>query len=134
MGHPLRTGHRRSFFQHAVHLFKSKTLGLRNQEVGVEETEDAKRAPEEEDLGSEIDTATCSRGDVWCDNCDDLGGLLANDFISGGDGERGLSRTQFHSQLDAVDKATPRDRIGSGKTSPITTHAPGPHVVAKKKI
>ena len=44
------------------------------------------------------------------------------------------ARTQFHSQFEAVDSATPRDRIGRGKTSPITTQAPGPQVVAKKKI
>lgn len=41
---------------------------------------------------------------------------------------------QFHSQLDAVDRPTPRDRIGRGKISPITTQAPGPQVVAKKKM
>ena len=40
----------------------------------------------------------------------------------------------FHSQLEAVDRATPRERIGSGKISPMTIHAPGPHVVAKKKM
>jgi hypothetical protein len=42
--------------------------------------------------------------------------------------------TQFHSQLDAVESATPRDLIGNGKISPITTQAPGPQVVAKKKM
>jgi len=59
----------------------------------------------------------------------------------------------FHSQFEAVDRATPRERMGSGKTSPMTicsmlalarhenphqlvvlTHAPGPHVEAKKKM
>jgi len=40
----------------------------------------------------------------------------------------------FQSQLEAVERATPRDRIGIGKISPITIHAPGPHVEAKKKI
>jgi len=33
-----------------------------------------------------------------------------------------------------VDKPTPRDRIGIGKISPITTQAPGPQVEAKKKM
>ena len=42
--------------------------------------------------------------------------------------------TQFHSQFDAVDNPTPRDRIGSGKVSPITTQAQGPHVLAKKAM
>jgi len=41
---------------------------------------------------------------------------------------------QFQSQLLEVERATPRDRIGRGKTSPMTTQAPGPQVVAKKKM
>lgn len=40
----------------------------------------------------------------------------------------------FQSQLDAVDRATPRERIGSGKISPIKIQAPGPQVDAKKKM
>jgi len=40
----------------------------------------------------------------------------------------------FQSQLEEVERATPRDRIGSAKTSPITTQAPGPQVEAKKKM
>lgn len=42
--------------------------------------------------------------------------------------------TVFQSQLEAVDKATPRERIGSGNISPMTIHAPGPQVEAKKKM
>ena len=42
--------------------------------------------------------------------------------------------TQFHSQLEAVESPTPRDRMGRGKISPMTTQAPGPQVEAKKKI
>lgn len=42
--------------------------------------------------------------------------------------------TQFHSQFDAVDSPTPRDRIGSGNVSPMTTQAVGPHVEAKNAI
>ena len=40
----------------------------------------------------------------------------------------------FHNQLEAVERPTPRERIGSGKISPIKTQAPGPQVVAKKKM
>lgn len=40
----------------------------------------------------------------------------------------------FQSQFDAVDSATPRARIGKAKISPIIAHAPGPHVLAKKKM
>ena len=38
----------------------------------------------------------------------------------------------FHSQLLAVLSATPLDRMGSGKISPMTIPSPGPHVDAKK--
>jgi len=37
---------------------------------------------------------------------------------------------QFQNQLDEVERPTPRDLIGSGKISPITTHAQGPQVEA----
>lgn len=42
--------------------------------------------------------------------------------------------TVFQSQLEAVESATPRERMGRGKTSPMTIHAPGPQVEAKKKM
>jgi hypothetical protein len=31
---------------------------------------------------------------------------------------------QFQSQLEAVERETPRERIGRGKISPMRTHAP----------
>ena len=40
----------------------------------------------------------------------------------------------FHNQLDEVLRATPRDRTGKGKISPMTIQAPGPQVEAKKKM
>ena len=40
----------------------------------------------------------------------------------------------FQSQLDAVERATPRERMGRGKISPMRTQAPGPQVEAKKKM
>ena len=40
--------------QHAVNLFQGEALGLRNQEIGVDETAGAERAPDEEDLCAEI--------------------------------------------------------------------------------
>jgi hypothetical protein len=60
MWHPLGTRHRRSFFQHPVNLFQSETLGLWDEQVCIEETQYAERTPEEENLGSKIDTAACS--------------------------------------------------------------------------
>ena len=41
---------------------------------------------------------------------------------------------QFQSQLEAVESATPLDRMGIGKISPMTTQAAGPQVEAKKKM
>lgn len=58
--------------------------------------------------------------------------MLARHFYPGTSTASKL--TQFHNQLDAVDNPTPRDRIGRGKVSPMTTHAVGPHVEAKNAI
>jgi len=40
----------------------------------------------------------------------------------------------FQSQLEEVERATPRERMGRGKISPMTIQAPGPQVLAKKKM
>ncbi len=40
----------------------------------------------------------------------------------------------FQSQLEAVERPTPRERMGRGKISPMTIQAPGPQVEAKKKM
>jgi hypothetical protein len=42
--------------------------------------------------------------------------------------------TRFHAQFQAVDIATPFALIGSGKISPMTAHAAGPQVKAKKNM
>jgi hypothetical protein len=55
--HPLSTRHWSSLLQHSVDLLKSKTLGLWDQEIRVDEAESAERSPQEEDLWAEIDTA-----------------------------------------------------------------------------
>lgn len=41
---------------------------------------------------------------------------------------------QFQNQLDEVERPTPRERMGRGKTSPTTIQAHGPHVVANMKM
>ena len=127
--HPLRRCSWRSLLQHAVHLLEGETFGLRDEHVGIDEAEEAKRAPEEEHFGTEIGVAAAVTDEVGRDNSDDLGKIstMSQDFRQAGP-------TQFHSQLEEVDKATPRARIGSGKISPISTQAPGPQVVAKKKM
>ena len=50
-----------------------------------------------------------------------------------GERER-VQLTQFQNQLDDVEIPTPRERIGSGKISPMTTHAHGPQVAAKNEM
>ena len=44
----------RDFVHHSVDLFKSKTLGFGNEEVGVEDAAEAKGSPHEEDLGLQV--------------------------------------------------------------------------------
>jgi hypothetical protein len=41
---------------------------------------------------------------------------------------------QFHREFEAVESAIPQARTGSGKISPMTTEAPGPRLLAKKKM
>ncbi len=74
MWHPLSRRPGRRLFQHAVHLFQGKTLGLGDEHVGVDEAEEAEGAPEEEDLGAEIRVARAVADQVWRDNSDDLEG------------------------------------------------------------
>lgn len=38
-----------------------------------------------------------------------------------------IAMMQFQNQLEEVERPTPRERMGRGKTSPMTTHAHGPH-------
>ena len=70
VGDPLAGSPSRGLFQHAVHLFERQALGLRNEEVGVDEAADAEGAPDEEDLGAEV--AFVGSDHVWGDDCDDL--------------------------------------------------------------
>ena len=131
MRHPFGRVAGRSLLEHAVDLFEREALGLGDEEVGVDEAADAEGAPDEEDFGAQV--AFVCVDHVGGDDCDDLWWRRTLVFISGLFLDEG-ERTQFHSQLLAVDSATPRERIGSGKISPITTQAPGPQVEAKKKI
>jgi hypothetical protein len=72
MWNPLSTSHWCCLFQHPVNLFKGETFSLGNQEVCVDKAEDAERAPQEEDLGSEINSTTSCRSDIRSDDSDDL--------------------------------------------------------------
>lgn len=52
--YPLGTGASRGLLEHLVDLFKGKTLGLGDEEVGVDEAAAAETAPDVEDLGTKV--------------------------------------------------------------------------------
>jgi hypothetical protein len=54
VGHPTGRLAGRNFVHHSVNLLKRKPLGLGDEEVGEENTDEACRTPEEEYLGSEV--------------------------------------------------------------------------------
>lgn len=53
-GDPLGGSARVGLLHHLVDLLKSKTLGLRDDEVGVDEGAGAETTPDEEDGGAEV--------------------------------------------------------------------------------
>lgn len=90
VGAPLgrRAGGR--LLQHAIDLFQREALGFRDQQVGVDETESAERAPDEEHFLAQVGSVLAHH--VRGDNGDDTipqpirGGGQANS--TGADGER----------------------------------------------
>ncbi len=60
--HPFGRGARGCLLEHAVDLLKGEALGFGDEQVGVDDAEDAKGAPEEEDLGAEVDAAVIGGG------------------------------------------------------------------------
>lgn len=127
---PLGRGPWRGLLHHLVDLLEGESLGLGDEEVGVEEGAGAEGSPDEEHLGLEIALVLVNH--VWSDDGDDLSRLLVKPITYAT--HTSLLLTQFQSQLDAVDRATPRERMGRGKISPMTTQAPGPQALAKKKM
>ena len=69
MRNPLGGGSWGSLLHHAINLLERKTLGLRNQEVGVHESAGTETSPNEEDGGLEVTLVFSNH--VWCDNSDD---------------------------------------------------------------
>jgi hypothetical protein len=70
MRYPFRGVTRSGLFHHAVNLFQGKSLGLINEEIGIEEAEKAERPPDEEDLGAKI--ALVGSHHVWGNDSDNL--------------------------------------------------------------
>lgn len=110
-------------------------LGLRYEHIGVEEDASAQATPYPEDVGPHVTFTLVNH--VWCDDSNDclitfvskMSLYLDVLFIEGR-----LRLCTFHNQFDAVESATPRERIGNGKISPMRTHPTPPQVLAKKKI
>jgi hypothetical protein len=128
MRHPLGGCTWRSLLQHTIDLLEGEAFCFRNKEVGECEGDDAQRTPHEVDLRAKVRVAFSGPDEIWGDDTNDLG------FVSQNGKELCVRRelTQFHIQLEAVERPTPRERMGSGKISPMETHATGPHV--KEKI
>jgi len=126
---PSGAGARRRLLKHLVNLLQAETLGLGNKEVRVDQAASAQRTPEEKHLGTEVGITGILTDQVRRDDGDELEGS-ARIYVE----RKWDKHTVFQSQLDAVERPIPRERIGSGKISPITTHAPGPQVLAKNAI
>lgn len=128
---PLCRVARRRLLEHAVDLLQTEALCLGDEEECEEHTGSTCGAPDEEDLGLEV--ALIWIHQVGRDEADDevpepVGLSMGLARARGGES---LGRTY---QFDAVERATPLERMGRGKISPIRTQAPGPQVVAKKKM
>jgi len=69
--HPSGGGYGGGLLHHSVDLLEGEALGLRNEEVGEEEGEDAEGSPHEEDLGTEVGIALVGSNEVWGDDGND---------------------------------------------------------------
>jgi hypothetical protein len=80
-----RVSWRLSLFHHSVDLFEGQTLGLPDEEVGVEHAQDTGRSPEEEDLGAEV--LGVSRVLKHDGEENETYGLVSTDEVRGDNGE-----------------------------------------------
>ncbi len=70
MWYPAGRRARGGLFQHPVDLLEGEALGFRDEQISVNEAEEAERAPEEENLGSEVGFVRAD--EVRGDNGNDL--------------------------------------------------------------
>ena len=68
--HPLGRVAGVGLLEHAVDLLEREALSLGNQEVRVDEAEEAERSPDEEDLGAKV--CVLGTDHIWGDDGDDL--------------------------------------------------------------
>jgi len=107
---PLGRSARGGLLHHLVDLLEGQTLGLGDEEPGVDEGARAQASPDEEHGGLEV-------------------ALVSADHVRGDDGDDGVPEP-----VGGGGERTPRERMGRGKISPMTIQAPGPQVLAKKKM
>lgn len=110
---PLGGCTRAGLLHHFVDLLERQALCLGDEEIGVHKGAGAEAAPDEEDGGSQVGFVGVDH--VGGDDSDDLTFISKSSKMFGGR----LEHTVFHSQLDAVERPTPRERMGSGNTSPM---------------
>lgn len=127
-----------SLLQHLVNLLEGETLHLRDEEVGESHGEDTEGSPDKEDLCSEVGVSFLRSHEVGSDDGDDLyQSIVSRQCISLLELDQKAYavpepvrhqsvKVQYEEearrtyQLLAVDKPTPRARIGSGNISPTT--------------
>lgn len=113
---------------HLIDLLKSKTPRLRDEEVCPEDAAGAEAAPDEEDFGAEVAVGWVNHvgdNDAW-GRCQRNGSFLVPCKVWS------LPMMQFQNQLAAVEMATPLDRMGNWKISPMMTQPAGPQVLARR--
>ena len=132
MAHPFGRVTRVSLLQHLINLFERQASGFRHQEVRERGRQVAKRPPEEEGLRAQACITFFGPDKVRGNSSNDL--CRETISVTLQQCWRQVLRTQFQNQLDEVERPTPRERMGSGSISPITTQAQGPQVAAKKEM
>lgn len=105
LGLPLGGSARSGLLHHLVDLLQGETLGLGNQEVGVDESAGTERAPDVEHLGTEV--ALVRVNHVGGDDGNDLRVLLAGSFL--------------FRQTETVTYAVPEPVGGGGKSDTAGT-------------
>lgn len=66
---PLGTSHGGRLLKHLVDLLQTQTLGLRNDEVGEQDTQEEGTAPDKKDFNTQVCLILVNH--VWSDNCND---------------------------------------------------------------
>ena len=85
-----------NLLHHSVDLLERKTLGLPDEEVGVDVADDTERSPDEEDLGLEVGLVGTDH--VWGDDGDDT---VPEPVGSGGKGNTSGSNWDWEDLTDA---------------------------------